>query len=181
METGELLSGLQSEREQYVRSTTRGSILLRMKREAVAQRLRVFVDADVLIAGAATPNAASASRVVLRLAEATVLEAVTSRQAVVEVERNLAAKLPDALPAFQRLLAASAITILDDPTPARLVEEAGKAHWKDLPLLIAASDGGCPFLVTFNLKDYEPGLEGVEVLRPGALVSVVRQHLAEMG
>ena len=40
-----------------------------------AAKLRVFVDADVLFAGAASPNSESASLVVLRLAEMTLIDA----------------------------------------------------------------------------------------------------------
>ena len=62
---------------------------------------RLFVDADVLFAGAASPSEHSASLVVLQLAEITLIEALTSQQVITEAERNLAAKLPQALPAFR--------------------------------------------------------------------------------
>jgi hypothetical protein len=42
--------------------------------------------------------------VILRMAEITLIDAVASQQIVSEAERNLAAKIPEALPAF-RLLA----------------------------------------------------------------------------
>ena len=49
---------------------------------------RVFVDANVLFAGAASPSKHGASLVVLRLAEITLIEALTSEQVIVEAERN---------------------------------------------------------------------------------------------
>ena len=48
----------------------------------------VFLDADVLFAGAAAPTEHSASHVVLRLGEITLIELVTSTQAITEVELN---------------------------------------------------------------------------------------------
>lgn len=66
------------------------------------------VDADVLFAGSASPTEFGASLVVLRMAEIPLIHAVTSRQVIVEAERNLAKKMPAALPAFQ-------ITSLDIP------------------------------------------------------------------
>ena len=67
-------------------------------------KLVVFVDADVLFAGAASPSEHSASMLILRLAEITLIEAVTSEQVITEAERNFEAKLPKALPAFHHLV-----------------------------------------------------------------------------
>ncbi len=75
---------------------------------------RVFVDAGVLFAGAAGPSEHGASLVVLRMAEITLIEALTSQQVVVEAERNLIAKLPQALPAF-RLIADRCLRVVPDP------------------------------------------------------------------
>ena len=150
-------------------------------------RLRVFVDADVLFAGAASPSdhaSGSASLVVLRLAELTLLDAVTSRQVIAECERNLWAKLPEALAgraltAFRHLVA-RALRVVPDPAPEEVAAHKGKAHPKDLPLLVVALREACPLLTTFNTKDYEPGDAAVEVLRPGALVRRVRGLLAQL-
>lgn len=53
-------------------------------------KVSVFLDADVIFAGAAAPTEHGASHVVLRLGEITLLNCVTSIQAITEVERNLA-------------------------------------------------------------------------------------------
>ncbi len=65
---------------------------------------RIFVDADVFFAGAASPNENSASLVILRMAEITLIEAVTSEQVITEVERNLEEKMLAAIPAFHMLV-----------------------------------------------------------------------------
>lgn len=150
-------------------------------------KLRVFVDADVLFAGAASPSehpSGSASLVVLYLAELTLIEAVTSEQAVTECERNLQAKLPpDAAPralgAFRELVA-RALRVVPNPAPDEVANHRGKSHPKDLPLLVCALQHTCQVLTTFNEKDYEPGDPAVEVLTPGALVRRVRALLAHM-
>lgn len=66
-----------------------------------ASKLRVFVDADALFAGSAAPGRHGASLAILRMAELTLIEAIASQQVIVEAERNLAEKLPNALPAFR--------------------------------------------------------------------------------
>lgn len=139
--------------------------------------LRVFVDADVLFCGAAAPSEHGASHVILRLAEITLIEALASEQVIVEVERNLASKMPKALPAF-RLLVDRALEVVPDPAPEDLVQHTGAANPKDLPILVAALQYGCPYLVTFNQRHFRPGHPGVAVVRPGELVLRLRERLA---
>jgi hypothetical protein len=140
-------------------------------------RLRVFVDADVLFAGSAAPSQHGASLAVLRLAELTLIEAVASQQVITEAERNLAEKLPDALPAF-RLIVSRCLRIAPDPDPADLAPFVGQADLKDLPILFAAVREGCPWLVTFNVRHFQLGHPSVRVLPPGELVLRVRERLA---
>ena len=140
---------------------------------------RVFVDADVLFAGAAGPSAHGASLVVLRLAEITLIDAVASQQVVVEAERNLTLKLSKTLPTF-RLIIDRSLRVVPDPQPDDLLSYAGLARPKDLPILVAAVREGCPWLVTFNVRHFRPGHPDITVLRPGDFVSQVRTLLANL-
>ena len=140
---------------------------------------RVFVDADVLFAGAAAPTERGASLVVLRMAEITLIDAITSCQAITEAERNLSAKLPHALPAFH-LLVDRCLRVVADPHPEDLIPHVSAADPKDLPILVAAVRESCPWLVTFNLRHFQPGLSNVTVLRPGDFVLRVRDLLAQI-
>ncbi len=140
---------------------------------------QVFVDADVLFAGSASPSTASASLVVLRMAEITLVKAIASQQVVTEVERNLTAKIPKALPAFQ-LLVNRCLTIVPDPAVEDLKAFEGLADDKDLPILVAAIREKCAWLVTFNGRHFQPGHEAVTVLKPGLFVQQVRHLLANL-
>jgi predicted nucleic acid-binding protein len=142
-------------------------------------KLRVFIDADVLIAGAASSSEHSASLVILRMAELTLIEAITSQQVIGECERNLREKIPRALPAFQ-LITNRCLQIVPDPEPVELGTYQDKAHPKDLPILAAAAREGCAWLVTFNLQDYQPGIASVNVLEPEDLLIRIRSLLADM-
>jgi len=137
------------------------------------------VDADVLFAGAAGPSEQGASLVVLRLAEITLVEAITSEQVIAEAERNLAQKLPTTLPAF-RLLVARCLKVVRNPSLAELAPYTGMANPEDLPILVTALREGCPWLVTFNMQHYLPGHPAVTVVRPGDFVSQVRDLLARL-
>jgi hypothetical protein len=140
---------------------------------------RVFVDADVLFAGAAAPGEHGASLVVLRVAEITLVEAVASQQVVMEAERNLAEKLSGALPGF-RLIVSRCLRVAPDPAPADLSPHTRLADPKDLPILVAAMREKCPWLVTFNVRHFKPGHPDVTVLRPGGFLLRVRDLLAHL-
>lgn len=140
---------------------------------------RVFVDADVLFAGAASPSEHGASLVVLRMAEITLIEAIASQQVVIEAERNLMKKLPQVLPAFG-LIVDRCLQVVPDPRPADLVPSADSADPKDLPILVAALREGCPWLVTFNVRHFQPGHPDVIALRPGEFLSRIRDLLAHL-
>ena len=144
-----------------------------------SRKPRVFVDADMLFAGAAAPGKHGASLVILRLAEITLIEAITSRQAITEAERNLSAKLPQALSTF-RLLVDRCLRVVPDPSLDDLMTCTGAADTKDLPILAAAVREGCPWLVTFNTRHFEPGHPNVTVLRPEEFVLRVRDLLARL-
>ena len=140
---------------------------------------RVFVDADVLFAGVASPGEHGASFITLRLAEVTLIVGVPPQQVITEAERNLEEKLPQTLPAV-RLLVSRCLRVVADPRPDDLLPHAGLADPKDLPILVAAVREGCPWLVTFNVRHFQPGHPEVTVLPPGGLVLRVRDLLAHL-
>jgi len=140
---------------------------------------RIFIDADVLFAGAASPNEFSACLVILRMAEITLIEAVTSVQVITEVERNLKEKMPAALPAFQ-MIVSRCLHVVSDPTMAEIKALSKAADAKDLPILAAAVREGCVYLTTHNIRHFQPGVESVTVLKPGDVVQRIRYLLAQM-
>ncbi len=140
---------------------------------------RVFIDADVLFAGAASPSEHGASLVILRMAEITLIDAVASQQVISEAERNLTAKIPDALPVY-RLLVSRCLRMVPDPEPQDLSRWVGLADDKDLPILVAALREQCSWLVSHNVRHFQPGHASIAVLRPGEFLWAVRERLATL-
>jgi len=138
-----------------------------------------MVDADVLFAAAASSSEHGASLLILRLAELSLLDAVASEQVVIEVERNLSEKLPVALSTF-RFLVARSLRIVADPGLTALDAYVGCAHAKDLSILVAASQADCRWLVTFNVRHFQPGIAGIQVVRPGDFILQVRTLLGHL-
>jgi len=96
---------------------------------------KVFVDADVIFAGAAAPTEHGASHVVLRMGEITLIDCISSEQAVKEVERNLAEKIPEKLPDFH-LLVSRSLRIINDPQPGELVAYKQQVDPKEVQFLL---------------------------------------------
>ncbi len=142
-------------------------------------RLRLFFDADVLFAAAASPSEYGASLVLLRLSEITLIEGIASVQVATEAARNLERKVPQSVPTLEYLVR-RALRIVPDPARERVHACAGRADWKDLPILVAAADAQCPILTTFNTRHFRPGLPGMEVLEPGDVVARVREQLVHL-
>ncbi len=140
---------------------------------------RVFIDADALFAGAAGPTEFGASLVVLRMAEITLVEAITCQQVIDEVERNLTDKIPTALPAFH-LIVSRCLQVTPTPSATECLPYHGLADPKDLPILVAAVREQCPMLITFNGRHFQPGHPDVLVLRPGEFIRRTRYLLSQL-
>ena len=72
------------------------------------------------------------------------------------------------------------LQVVPDPAPADLAPYKGLADEKDLPILATAVREQCPYLVTFNVRHYQPGHEDVSAVRPGAFIQQVRYLLAHL-
>lgn len=138
---------------------------------------RVFIDSDVLFAGSASPSQHSASLIVLRMAEITLIEGICSEQVLIECERNLAVKFPKALPQF-RLLVQRCLTVVPVPSVEDVVKLAGQADQKDTPILAAALNNHCTHLLTFNTRHFRPIETKLVVQTPGDFLKSVRGWLS---
>ena len=137
------------------------------------------MDADVLFAGSAAPSEHGASHVILQMGEITLLDCVTSQQAIAEVERNLAVKLPAKPPTF-RLLVSRCLRVVPDPDASDLPRYADQADPEDLPILVAALREGCLYLITFNTRHFHPTSAAINIQRPGEFILTVRERLSAL-
>lgn len=142
-----------------------------------APKPKVFLDADVIFSGAASPSTHGASYIVLRMAELTLLECIASEQVITEAVRNLSEKLPNKLPAFHQLVN-RCLRIVPNPALSDLSAYAGQAETKDLPILVAALREKCSYLLTFNVRHYYPTGSQIAIQKPGGFLLGVREWLS---
>ncbi len=141
---------------------------------------RVFFDANVLIAGAASHR--GASRAVLMMAEAGLFRMVVSRQVLDEAERNLRRKLPRGLPILAEMLGHIHLEVVDDPSPHSFTRWLDCIEAKDAPIVEAAVNANIDYLLTLNSHDFTPGVaarSGLTILAPAQFVERIREIVTE--
>ena len=141
----------------------------------------VFIDTSALIAGMLSTT--GAAHEVLRLCEAGVVQAVLSRQVLVEADRTLSQKLPALLPDYHSFLKHLSPLIVDNP-PRQAIEAAGHViHRNDAPILAAAIEADAQYLITWNtrhfqkkaVREYAP----FPILTPGEFLEEFRRAIVE--
>jgi len=144
-------------------------------------KIRIFADANILIAGA--DSRSGASRAVLLMAEIGLFTLVVSRQILDEAERNIRAKLPRALPNFAEQMAHINLEIVAEPT----IEES--ARWesiieaKDAPILAAAVIANVDRILSLNTKDFTPDVTekcGIPIQTPAQFIEDIR-NIIDLG
>ena len=139
-------------------------------------KLRVFADANILIAGA--DSRSGASRAVLLMAEIGLFTLVVSRQVLDEAERNIRKKLPRALPNFADQLAHLNLEILADPSLAVSAEWEAIIEAKDAPILAAAVTAKVDRILSLNTKDFTQEVAercGVPIQTPAEFIRDIRK------
>jgi putative PIN family toxin of toxin-antitoxin system len=116
------------------------------------QKIKVFIDTSVLIAGVASLTGASAA--VLDLCEAESIQMVISRQVLVEADRNFSAKLPGLVNEFRQFIRNLVPLMVEDPPAAAVERAAGLIDRKDAAILAAAIESKVEFLITLDKKHF---------------------------
>lgn len=142
----------------------------------ISPMLRVFLDSSVIIAGSASST--GASRAVLILAEIGLFKAIVSHQVIDECQRNLAKKLPAAMPAFLELLTRLSLEVVDNPASQEVAQWQTIIEAKDAPILAAALRANANRILTLNTKDFTPAVAlqaGIILQTPAQFIQSLRE------
>jgi putative PIN family toxin of toxin-antitoxin system len=138
------------------------------------EKIKVFIDTSVLIAGLASVTGASAT--VLDLCEAESVQMVTSRQVLVEADRNFSLKLPNLVGQFRQFIKNLAPLMIDDPSAAAVERVTSLIDRKDAAILAAAMEAKADFLITLDkrhfLKQKVQGNVPIEVCTPADFLRI---------
>jgi hypothetical protein len=128
-------------------------------------KIKVFLDCSAVIAGIISST--GAARVLLVMSENGQIETFISEHVIVESERSLARKVPQALPEFRQAIKDANPTIVHNPTPQEIEENL---------YLIVDPDA------THNRKHFldDPKVakkSGLKIGMPGDVLAWIRENL----
>ena len=116
--------------------------------------VRFFLDSNVIISGLLSDR--GAPRIILDLLCLHIpgLTGLTGEYNLTEIERNLARKLPQAIPVYHAYFPRLKLEVVPLPSPEEVKRHLGVIADKDVPVLVSALNSGVEFLVTGDLKDF---------------------------
>jgi predicted nucleic acid-binding protein len=121
---------------------------------AQRKKCKVFLDSNVLLSGLFSDK--GAPRIILDLLTLNlpILAGATGRYNLIEVERNLKKKMPEAMPLYQKYLPRLRLDIVEMPSRVTVISMAGAIAEKDVPVLASAIACGAEYLITGDKKDF---------------------------
>ena len=141
------------------------------------KRCKVFLDSNVLLSGLFSDK--GAPRIILDLLTLNlpILKGATGRYNLIEVERSLKKKMPEAMPLYQKYLPKLRLEIVALPSRATVISMAGAIAEKDVPVLASAIACSADYLITGDRKDFA-GLSNVnrynfKIVSPSEFVEIV--------
>ena len=143
--------------------------------------INLFFDSSALIAGIISEK--GAARALLLLAEDRKLKITVSNQVIIEVERNIAKKIPKILHVAREMIRESNEIIYKHPTKEEVSNHLNWIdHAADVPILVSAIKAHVDYLVTLNTKHFinDPQVtyrSGLRIGTPGDALSWVREQM----
>ena len=137
--------------------------------------VKVFLDSNVIISGIFSDK--GAPRVILDLLclGLPMLTGATGKYNIIEIERNLTKKMPEALPVYRKYLPLLNLEVVPLPSPGEISKLSGLISDKDVPVLASAISGNVDFLVTGDKKDFVKlkGKYSFRILTPAEFLDVI--------
>jgi len=121
---------------------------------AQRKRCKVFLDSNVLLSGIFSDKGAPRIILDLLVLDLPVLAGATGRYNLMEVERNLKRKMPEALSLYYSYLPKLGLEVVALPTRDTIRSMAGVIAEKDIPVLASAVACGAEYLITGDKKDF---------------------------
>ncbi len=144
-------------------------------------KIKVFLDSSAVIAGVISSS--GAARVLLVMSENGQIETFISEHVIVESERSLARKVPQALPEFRQTIKDARPKIIQNPTQKEIEKNLYLiADPQDVPILLSAMKANVDYLATHNRKHFidDPKvaeMSGIRIGTPGDVLAWIRENL----
>ena len=143
--------------------------------------INVFLDSNVILSGLLSDRGAPRLILDVLSLRLPVLQGATGKYNILEIERNLAKKMPNLVPIYRKYLPLLDLEIVPLPSPETIEAMAGQSIDKDLPVLASASACRADYLVTGDKKDFakakESGKYCFQIVSPAEFLAGALQAL----
>ena len=114
----------------------------------------VFLDSNVILSGIFSDR--GSPRIILDILSLNLsfITGMTGRYNIMEIERNLKSKLPEAVPVYKEYIAKLNLRIIPVPAMEEVKKYTGTTSPKDVPVLVSAIKSKADYLITGDKKDF---------------------------
>jgi len=143
----------------------------------VKKRVKVFLDSNVIISGLFSDK--GSPRIILDLLclNLPVLAGATGQYNIIEIERNLAKKMPDVLPVYKKYLQMLNLEVIPLPSSKDIKKLNGHISDKDIPVLASVIISNADYFVTGDKKDFSGselrGKYSFKILSPAEFLDII--------
>ncbi len=144
--------------------------------------VRLFLDSNVILSGLLSET--GAPRIILDLLSLGLPQPVgaTGRYNLMEIERNLARKMPGLIPVYREYLPKMKLAVVSLPPATQLRKYSGLTAAKDLPVLVSALRWRADFLVTGDKKHFDKARRAADlplrIVSPTELIESLAEQMA---
>jgi len=116
--------------------------------------VKVFLDSNVILSGLLSDRGAPRLILDVLSLRLPVLQGATGKYNILEIERNLARKMPNLVPLYRKYLPLLDLEVVPLPSPETIEAMARQSADKDIPMLASAAACQADYLVTGDKKDF---------------------------
>ena len=121
--------------------------------------VKIFLDSNVILSGLLSDRGAPRLILDVLSLRLPVLQGATGKYNILEIERNLARKMPNLVPIYRKYMPLLDLEIVPLPSLETIQAMAGQSVDKDLPVLASATACRADYLVTGDKKDFTKAKE----------------------
>jgi len=155
-----------------------------MKRPMAERAVRVFLDSNIILSGLISDK--GAPRIILDILclNLPFIIGMTGKYNIIEIERNIIKKIPDAMPLYKKYFQKLDLEIVPLPSIDEVSKFSGHISDKDVPVIVSAIKGRADILVTGDKKDFEKlkitGRYPFKILNPTEFLKEIQHEILEI-
>jgi len=149
------------------------------------KKVKVFLDSNVIISGLLSEKSYPRMTLDLCCLDLETVQFFTGKYNLIEIERTLKKKLPEALSVYQKYLPILKLSVIPLSEKKHVVKFTKIISPEDAPVLASAIESGMNYLVTGDKKHFTPVKEKktypVRIISPSEFINEILPEILSHG